>query len=57
MSHIVVLQPQSEDWFRLFPIRSPLLRESIFFLFLQVLRCFSSLGYSQLSYVFTKRCH
>ena len=29
--------------FRLFPFRSPLLRESNFFLFLQVLRCFSSL--------------
>ena len=32
-------------WFGLFPFRSPLLRESIFFfLFLQVLRCFNSLG-------------
>ncbi len=30
--------------FRLFPFRSPLLRESLRFLFLQVLRCFSSLG-------------
>ena len=31
--------------FRLFPFRSPLLRESIiFFLFLRVLRCFSSPG-------------
>ncbi len=32
--------------FRLFPVRSPLLRESlIYFIFLQVLRCFSSLAY------------
>jgi hypothetical protein len=31
--------------FRLFPVRSPLLRESLlYFLFLGVLRCFSSLG-------------
>ena len=34
--------PQS--WFGLFPVRSPLLGESLtYFLFLQVLRCFSSL--------------
>src|SRR5690349_5729861 len=33
-------------WFRLFPVRSPLLRESLlYFLFLEVLRCFSSLGW------------
>ena len=31
-------------WFGLFRFRSPLLSESIFFRFLQVLRCFSSLG-------------
>jgi len=32
--------------FRLLPVRSPLLRESlIYFIFLQVLRCFSSLAY------------
>ena len=31
-------------WFGLFPVRSPLLGESlVYFLFLQVLRCFSSL--------------
>ena len=35
---------QQASWFGLFPFRSPLLRKSIFFLFLQVLRCFSSLG-------------
>ena len=33
-----------QSWFGLFPVRSPLLGESlIYFLFLQVLRCFSSL--------------
>ena len=31
-------------WFGLFPFRSPLLRKSNFFLFLRVLRCFSSPG-------------
>ena len=30
--------------FRLFPFRSPLLRKSMFFLFLRLLRCFSSPG-------------
>ena len=35
-------------WFGLFPGRSPLLGESfIYFLFLEVLRCFSSLGWRQ----------
>ena len=35
-------------WFGLFPVRSPLLGESLIcFLFLQVLRCFSSLGLPQ----------
>ena len=34
-----------QPWFGLFPVRSPLLGESfIYFLFLEVLRCFSSLG-------------
>ena len=33
-----------QSWFGLFPVRSPLLGESlVYFLFLQVLRCFSSL--------------
>ena len=33
-----------QPWFGLFPVRSPLLGESLdYFLFLQVLRCFSSL--------------
>jgi hypothetical protein len=43
-----VLQPWggTPPQFRLFPVRSPLLRESLnYFLFLQVLRCFSSLGW------------
>ena len=39
--------------FRLFPVRSPLLGE--YFLFLQVLRCFSSLGALPQAYVFSKR--
>ena len=39
-------QPQSITCigFRLFPFRSPLLRESLRFLFLRVLRCFTSPG-------------
>ena len=40
--------------FRLFPFRSPLLGESLIcFLFLQVLRCFSSLGSLPGGYEFT----
>ena len=43
----VVLQPQHciiQHWFGLIPVRSPLLGESlVYFLFLEVLRCFSSL--------------
>ena len=39
--------------FGLFPVRSPLLTESNFFLFLRVLRCFSSPGYPLIGYVFT----
>ena len=31
-------------WFGLFPFRSPLLRESLRFIFLWVLRCFTSPG-------------
>ena len=38
----VALQPQPRGWFRLFRVRSPLLTE--YFLFLKLLRCFSSLG-------------
>ena len=47
-----VLQPRSSR-FGLFPFRSPLLGESIFFLFLFLLRCFSSEGYFLISYGFT----
>jgi hypothetical protein len=43
----------AHTWFRLFPFRSPLLRE---YLFLQVLRCFSSLGCLSLAYVFNQEC-
>lgn len=43
-SHIIVLQPQNDksSWFGLFRFRSPLLTESILFLFLRLLRCFTS---------------
>ena len=55
-----LLQPQSRNgcrlsrwtWFGLFPFRSPLLRE--YSLFLQLLRCFSSLAYLFLVYVFNQ---
>jgi hypothetical protein len=49
------LQPHTckQEWFRLFPVRSPLLGE--YFLFLQVLRCFSSLGALPPTYVFSRR--
>ena len=49
------LQPHTSKliWFGLFPVRSPLLGE--YFLFLQVLRCFSSLGILPPTYVFSRR--
>ena len=49
------LQPHicKQIWFGLFPVRSPLLGE--YFLFLQVLRCFSSLGALPPTYVFSRR--
>jgi hypothetical protein len=42
--HIVVLQPRQDKSrrFGLFRFRSPLLTESILFLFLRILRCFTS---------------
>ena len=44
------------DRFGLFPVRSPLLGESLTcFLFLGVLRCFSSPGWPSAGYVFTRR--
>ena len=54
-SHMPVLQPRSgkPDRFGLFRVRSPLLAE--WFLFLWVLRCFSSPGSLPLAYVFNQR--
>src|SRR5919202_6386190 len=47
--------PNSKNyWFRLFPLRSPLLGESNFFLFLRLLRCFSSPGSLVLVYEFNQ---
>lgn len=46
-------RPCKHGRFELFPVRSPLLGE--YFLFLQVLRCFSSLGYLPPTYVFSRR--
>ena len=42
--HIMVLQPHRNKflWFGLIRVRSPLLTESILFLFLRILRCFTS---------------
>ena len=43
-------------WFRLLPVRSPLLGESLScFLFHQVLRCFTSPGTPQRTYVFSPK--
>jgi hypothetical protein len=48
------LQPVTPTQFGLFPVRSPLLRESLAcFLFLRVLRCFSSPGSLRQAYVFS----
>ena len=47
------LQATKQRRFELFPFRSPLLRE--LFLFLGVLRCFSSPGALRLAYVFSQR--
>ena len=54
-SQCQTLQPHicKQIWFGLFPVRSPLLGE--YFLFLQVLRCFSSLGALPPTYVFSRR--
>ena len=55
--HVVCPQPQRSKlhWFGLFRVRSPLLTESNFFLFLRVLRCFSSPGCLRRAYVFSAR--
>lgn len=47
-------RPCKQGRFGLFPVRSPLLGE--YFLFLQVLRCFSSLGAPPPTYVFGWGC-
>ena len=48
--------PYINIWFGLFPVRSPLLRKSlVYFLFLQVLRWFSSLGSLLTHYIFMCR--
>ena len=46
-------RPCKQGRFGLFPVRSPLLGE--YFLFLQVLRCFSSLGALPPTYIFSRR--
>ena len=43
-SVLMVLQPQSLDWFGLFPFRSPLLRKSIFLSFPPVTKMFQFTG-------------
>ena len=52
-SYIKVLQPQSVDWFGLFPFRSPLLRKSIFLSFPPATKMFQFTGLLLHSYVFT----
>ena len=52
-SYIKVLQPQSEDWFGLFPFRSPLLRKSIFLSFPPVTKMFQFTGLYSYTYVFS----
>ena len=49
-----VLQPQSKDWFGLFPFRSPLLRKSIFLSFPPVTKMFQFTGFYSFTYVFSK---
>ena len=43
-SMFMVLQPQSKDWFGLFPFRSPLLRKSIFLSFPPLTKMFQFSG-------------
>ena len=47
-----VLQPQNKFWFGLFPVRSPLLRESIFLSFPPVTKMFQFTGLLQYNYEF-----
>jgi hypothetical protein len=57
-SHIVVLQPHRNKflWFGLFRVRSPLLTESILFLFLRILRCFTSPRIAQIILFNSDQC-
>ena len=54
LCHIEVPQPRGNKFprFRLFRFRSPLLTESLRFLFLRLLRCFTSAGIAFLDYTF-----
>ena len=52
---IEVLQPQSLDWFGLFPFRSPLLRKSIFLSFPPVTKMFQFTGLLSHNYWFIMR--
>ena len=55
--HIEVPLPQGNKfpWFGLFRVRSPLLTESLRFLFLGLLRCFTSPRVASLAYEFNQR--
>ena len=56
-SHIGLPQPQRNKflWFRLFRFRSPLLTESRRFLFLRLLRCFTSPRFALTDYEFIRQ--
>ena len=54
-SYTKVLQPQSVDWFGLFPFRSPLLRKSIFLSFPPVTKMFQFTGLLSHNYWFIMR--
>ena len=56
VSHIEVPQPRPDKsgWFRLFRFRSPLLTESLRFLFLGLLRCFTSPRFASPDYEFIR---
>ena len=51
----VVLQPQLESWFGLFPFRSPLLRKSSFLSFPPATQMFQFTGFNLHSYEFTDK--
>ena len=56
-SHVGLPQPQRNKflWFRLFRFRSPLLTESRRFLFLRLLRCFTSPRFALTDYEFIRQ--